>query len=112
MFIFGHYEDAINTQRRLPEDKWNPDGFAMTAGSLAALGRLDEAKALAARGFAKFPAILSVEKFALNRGWSPPEIAPLSILMRQAGFPVCAAKADIADNPNPSRLPECVLSRK
>ncbi|TMJ42199.1 MAG: tetratricopeptide repeat protein [Alphaproteobacteria bacterium] len=74
LFMVGRYEDAIRMQRRLPEQKWNPDGFAMTAGSLAALGQVDEAKALAARGFAKFPSVLSVEKFALDRGWSPPEL--------------------------------------
>jgi TolB-like protein/DNA-binding SARP family transcriptional activator/Tfp pilus assembly protein PilF len=107
LFMVGRYEDAVRTQRRLPEQKWNPDGFAMTAGSLAALGQVDEAKALAARGFAKFPSVLSVEKFALDRGWSPPESAKLLDLMQKAGFPICAAKADLADNPNLVRLPGC-----
>jgi TolB-like protein/Tfp pilus assembly protein PilF len=107
LFMIGRYEDAIRTQHRLPEEKWNPDGFAMTAGSLAALGRHDEAKALASRGYAKFPTVLSVEKFALDRGWSPPESAKLLDLMRKAGFPLCAVKADLADNPKLVRLPEC-----
>lgn len=107
LFMVGRYEDAIRTQRRLPEEKWNPDGFAMTAGGLAALDQLDEAKALATRGFAKFPSVLSVEKFALDRGWSPPESARLLDLMQKAGFPICAAKADLADNPNLVRLPGC-----
>jgi hypothetical protein len=105
--MVGRYEDAIRTQRRLPEDKWNPDGFAMTAGSLAALGRIDEARALAARGYANFPSVLSVEKFALDRGWSPPESTKLLDLMPKAGFPICAAKADIADNSKIVRLPAC-----
>ncbi len=109
LFMVGRYEDAIRTQRRLPEQKWNPDGFAMTAGSLAALGQVDEAKTLAARGFAKFPSVLSVEKFALDRGWSPPESAKLRDLMQKAGFPICAAKADLADNPNLVRLPGCTV---
>jgi tetratricopeptide (TPR) repeat protein len=107
LFMVGRHEDAIRTQRRLPEQKWDPDGFAMTAGSLSALGKLDEAKALAARGYAKFPSVLSVEKFALDRGWSPPESAKLLDLIQKAGFPICAAKADIADNPKIVRLPAC-----
>jgi TolB-like protein/DNA-binding SARP family transcriptional activator len=107
LFMVGRYEDAIRTQRRLPQEKWNPDGFAMTAGSLAALGKLDEANALATRGYAKFPSVLSVEKFALDRGWSPPESAKLLNVMQKAGFPVCATKADLADNPKIVRLPGC-----
>jgi TolB-like protein len=107
LFMIGRYEDAIRTQRRLPEEKWNPDGFAMTAGSLAALGQLNEAKTLANRGFTKFPSILSVEKFALNREWSPPESTKLVELMQKAGFPVCAKEADLADHLNPIRMPEC-----
>jgi TolB-like protein/class 3 adenylate cyclase len=108
LFMVGRYEDAIRQQFRLPEEKWNPDGFAMTAGSLAALGRLDEAKAIAGRGVAKFPSVLSIEKFALNRGWSPPEVAILTELMRKAGFPSCASEKDLAGTEKPVRLPECV----
>jgi hypothetical protein len=65
--MVGRYEDAIRSQRRLPDEKWDPDEFAMTAGSLAALARIEEAKVVVARGIAKFPGVLSVEKFALNR---------------------------------------------
>ena len=111
LFMVGRYEDAIHTQHRLPEEKWNPDGFAMTAGSLAALGQVVEAKALAGRGYAKFPTVLSVEKFALDRGWSPPESSKLLDLMQKAGFPVCAADADLADNPKVVRMPECITGR-
>jgi TolB-like protein/DNA-binding SARP family transcriptional activator/Tfp pilus assembly protein PilF len=107
LFMVGRYEDAIRAQRRLPEEKWNPDGFAMTAGSLAALGQMEEAKALAVRGFAKFPSVLSVEKFALNRGWSAQERDKLRNLMQKAGFPLCAHANDFGKDYKAVRLPEC-----
>jgi TolB-like protein/Tfp pilus assembly protein PilF len=109
LFMVARYEDAIRAQRRLPEEKWNPDGFAMTAGSLAALGRVDEAKALVARGIAKFPSVLSVEKFAFNRGWSPPERDKLNDLMQKAGFPLCAHANDFGKDYKPVRLPQCIF---
>ena len=112
LFMSGRYEDAINMQRRTPEEKWNPDGFAMTAGGMAALGRGDEARALAARGFTKFPNVLSVEKFALNRGWSAPERDKLLNLMRKAGFPLCAKASDFGRDYKSVRLPECAEAQK
>ena len=71
------------------------------------LGRADEAKALAARGVAKFPGLLSVEKFALNRQWAPAASKVMTDLMRKAGFPVCADAKDLAGIATPARLPEC-----
>jgi hypothetical protein len=82
----------------------------MTAGSLATLGRMDEAKALVARGVAKYPGQLSIEKFVLNRGWGGYAIPVLTDLMRKTGFPVCASDADLAGITKPVRLPECVKS--
>jgi hypothetical protein len=80
----------------------------ITAGSLAALGRSDEAKAMVARGLTKFPGLLSIEKFALNRDWPASVSAVLVDLMRKAGFPVCATDKDLALITKPVRLPECV----
>ena len=101
-------DDAVQTQRRQPEDNWNADGYVIMAGSLAELGQLDEAKALVARGTANFPPLLTIEKFALNRGWSADAVPVMSNLMRKAGFPACAGDGDLADIPEPVRLPECV----
>jgi TolB-like protein/DNA-binding SARP family transcriptional activator/Tfp pilus assembly protein PilF len=107
LVMVGRYEDVIRVQSRQPEDEWNTDGFVTVAGSLASLGRMNEAKALAARGVAKYPGLLSIERFALNRGW-PPEASKVMVdLMRRAGFPPCATAQDLADTPNPVRLPEC-----
>jgi TolB-like protein/class 3 adenylate cyclase len=103
----GRYEDAVQTQERQPEDQWNSDGFVITAGSLAALGRLDEAKAVVARGSAKFPGLLSIERFALNRGWSSQVSPVLTDLMRKAGFPPCATDKELEGIANPVRLSEC-----
>src|SRR5262249_9972939 len=58
LVMAGRYEDAVKAQERQPEDQWNSDGFVITAGSLAMLGRINEAKALVARGIAKFPGLL------------------------------------------------------
>ena len=62
---------------------------------------------LAKRGVAKFPGLLSIERFALNRGWPPNAIKVMDDLMRRAGFPACATAQDLADTPQPVRLPEC-----
>jgi tetratricopeptide (TPR) repeat protein len=105
--LAGRYGDVIQVQTRQPEEEWNSDGFAIVAGSLAALGRTDEAEALAKRGTARFPGLLSIERFALNRGWPPGDSKVIADLMRRAGFPACATSQELADTPNPVRLPEC-----
>ena len=67
----------------------------------------DEAAALVKRGLAKFPGLLSIERFALNRYWTPDGVKVMTDLMRKAGFPACATAQELADTPNPVRLPEC-----
>jgi hypothetical protein len=108
LVMVGRYEDVVRVQLRQPEDKWNTDGFVIMAGSLAMLGRLDEAKALVARGVVKYPGLLSIEKFALNRDWAAPSSAVIVDLMRKAGFPTCAGDKDLQGIAKPKRLPECV----
>ena len=106
--LVGRYEDAIHIQSRQPEDEMNTDGFAILAGSLAALGRLEEARGVVARGLAKYPGLLSIERFALNRYWPPDASKVMVELMRKAGFPACATAEELADTSDPVRLPECV----
>lgn len=105
--LAGRHADAIQVQSRQPEEEWNTDGFVVVAGSLAVLGRKEEASAVVKRGVAKFPGLLSIERFALNRGWPPDSIKIVEDLMRRAGFPACATTHDLADTPQPVRLPEC-----
>lgn len=105
--LVGRYEDAIRIQSRQPENEMNTDGFVVLAGSLASLGKADEAAAVVKRGMARFPGLLSIERFALNRNWAPGTAKVLVDLMRKAGFPACAAAQELADTPNPVRLPEC-----
>ncbi len=108
LVLVGRYEDAIRIQSRQPESEMNTDGFVILAGSLAFLGKMEEAKGVAARGMAKFPGLLSIERFALNRYW-PAEASKVMVeLMRKAGFPACATAEELADTPNPVRLAECV----
>jgi TolB-like protein/DNA-binding SARP family transcriptional activator/tetratricopeptide (TPR) repeat protein len=112
LVMVGRYEDVVRVQLRQPEDKWNTDGFVIMAGSLAMLGRLDEAKALVARGVVKYPGLLSIEKFALNRDWAAPSSAVIVDLMRKAGFPTCAGDKDLQGIAKPKRLPECVKAQQ
>jgi tetratricopeptide (TPR) repeat protein len=105
--LVGRYEDAIRIQSRQPESEMNLDGFVVLAGSLASLDRTEEAKGVVARGLAKFPGLLSIERFALNRYWAPGTAKVIEQLMRRAGFPACATSQELADTPNPVRLPEC-----
>lgn len=107
LVMVGRYEDVIRVQSRQPEEQWNTDGFVIVAGSLAALGRTEEAAALVRRGVGRYPGLLSIERFALNRGWPPEAATAMTDLMRRAGFPACAASQDLADTPKPVRLPEC-----
>ncbi len=107
MVLVGRHDDAIGIQQRQPEAEWNTDGFVIMAGSLATLGRKDEATALVKRGVERFPGLLSIERFALNRGWPPDASRAMVDLMRRAGFPACATSQELADTPKPVRLPEC-----
>ena len=111
LVMVGRYEDVLRNQEREPENKWNQDAYVITAGSLAALGRMDEAKTLVARGVAKYPNMLSIEKFALNRNFAPLASSVMTDLMRKAGFPVCASDGDLAGTARPVRLPECVKTK-
>lgn len=106
--LVGRYEDAIRIQSRQPENEMNSDGYVVLAGSLASVGRRDEAAALVARGVARFPGLLSIERFALNRHWPSDASKVMVDLMRKAGFPPCATAEDLGDTANPVRLPECV----
>jgi TolB-like protein/Tfp pilus assembly protein PilF len=105
--LVGRYDDAIRIQSRQPENEMNSDGYVVLAGSLASLGKMDEAAALVKRGVARFPGLLSIERFALNRYWNPDASKVMVELMRKAGFPACATAQELADTPNPVRLPEC-----
>ena len=105
--LVGRYEDAIRIQSRQPENEMNTDGYVILAGSLAAIGRKDEAAALVKRAIARFPGLLSIERFALNRYWPAEASKVMEDLMRRAGFPACATSQDLADTPNPVRMPEC-----
>jgi len=62
------------------------------------------------RSVAKYPGLLSIEKFALNRGWSADAVRVLTALTHKAGFPPCESDKELADVPKPVRLPECVKS--
>jgi TolB-like protein/class 3 adenylate cyclase len=114
-FMVGRYQDALNAMKRLPEDIWIPGDYAMVAGSLAMLGRDQEAKTVVSRGIAIFPRQLVIERFALRPDWTQDERAKLMEAMRQAGFPACAPDRDLDGSPvkpPDRRLPECVVAAR
>ena len=43
MVLVGRNDDAIRIQSRQPENEMNSDGYVVLAGSLASLGKMDEA---------------------------------------------------------------------
>jgi hypothetical protein len=82
----------------------------MVAGSLATLGRLDDARAVVARGVARFPDKLVIESFVSRPDWAAHERQRLIETMRKAGFPACAAPSALAAFSDPVRLPECATA--
>jgi len=103
-FVAGRYEDALAMEAHQPEEMWNPNAYAFASGSLVKLGRTEEAKALAARGLARFPAQLTLGSILAEGGWSDQETRLLVETMKAAGYPACRAK-ETSDQA--SRLPEC-----
>jgi tetratricopeptide (TPR) repeat protein len=106
-FMAGRYEDALRVLARIPDNQRRADDFILEAGSLAGLGRLEEAKAVVARASGRFPDI-AVESRIGVPGFIEHERRRLSETMRKAGFRVCASEKALKLYPDLIRLPECV----
>jgi TolB-like protein/class 3 adenylate cyclase/Tfp pilus assembly protein PilF len=105
-FMVGRYEDALRMQDRRPRESYQRYDYVFRAASLAALGRVDEARAAVAETLKQFPNI-TVEGFAGAPEWSEAERRRLTETMRKAGFPICADKVDLKNMPGIRRLSEC-----
>lgn len=105
-FMAERYEDALGMAARLTTDTYQRDHWVYHAGALAAVGRTDEARALAEKAVAARPD-LTVEVLANEPGYSKAEREHLTQAMRLAGFPLCATADALARFANPVRLPEC-----
>ena len=109
-FMAGRYEDCLQVLVQRPDDAMNAETFIRKAGSLAALSRAEEAKAVVAKALARFSDI-SVEGFASRPDFIEHERQRLIETMRKAGFPPCAKAEEMAQFEKPVRLPECDAER-
>ena len=109
-FMVGRYEDALRELTANPEETLGRLNLILKAGSLAALDRGDEAKAVVARALGRFPDI-TIEGHAGRPDFIEHERRRFVETMRKAGFPACLPAAEIAKLANPVRLPECEAER-
>ncbi|MER8434925.1 tetratricopeptide repeat protein [Mesorhizobium caraganae] len=105
-FMAGRYEDALKMQARMTLETYNLPKWSMRCGSLAALGRTEDAKACVAEALKRFPD-LTIEAMANEPGFSDAEHLRFIETMRKAGFPACASSEALAKFAKPQRLLEC-----
>jgi TolB-like protein/DNA-binding winged helix-turn-helix (wHTH) protein len=104
-FMVGRYEDALRMTDRLRPENYGRWIWTFRPATLAALGRVDEAKSLAKEALDRFPD-LTIEGF-VSALHTDAERKRMVETMRVAGFPPCAEPEALASIPNPVRLPEC-----
>lgn len=109
-FMAGRYGDALRMQDHVPKEAYLRHDFVYRAATLAALGRMDEARAAVAETLARFPQV-TVEWGAWWYGLAPLDYRRLDETMRKAGFPVCASAEDVKSRPDFKPLPECDAER-
>lgn len=106
-YMAGRYEAALAMIERLtPENYWR-DTWAFRAGSLAALGRLDEARAVSREAAAAQPD-RTIEVLINDPAFGPGERQHMLDTLPAAGFPACAPPGALDGIEKPVRLPECV----
>ena len=105
-FMAAHYEQSLAMIARLtPENYWR-DTWAFRAGSLAALGRVDEAQVISKEAAVARPD-LNIEVLINDPGYGDIEHKRFLETLRPAGFSACAAADVLAKLEKPLRLPEC-----
>ena len=109
-FMAGHYDEALRVLARKPEEGRYDQDKIEEACSLVGLGRLEEARAVAAQTMVKFPYI-SVERHVSRPDFIEHERRRYLELMPQAGFPACATEDQLARFEKPVRLPDCEKRR-
>ncbi len=108
-FFARRFEDTIALISRIPENARGRGSRLLLTLSYALLGRDDEAARARADLLAKYPSISA--ELLINQDWvfaRPEEENLLFDGFRAAGISLCASDADLAKNPKPRRLPECV----
>ncbi|MFO1208764.1 MAG: winged helix-turn-helix domain-containing protein [Amaricoccus sp.] len=105
-FMAGRYAAALRMIDRLaPENYWK-DTWAYRAGSLAMLGRIDEARAVS-REAAAAQAGRTIEVLVNDPGYGPLEHRRFLETLPAAGFPACAPPGALDAIEAPVRLPQC-----
>jgi TolB-like protein/class 3 adenylate cyclase/tetratricopeptide (TPR) repeat protein len=110
-FMVGRNGDVMRSSSRLPEESFTPLDYVMVAGSLVALGRVQEAKQLVGRAIGRFPEVLVTERFISRPDYTVDFDRPRILdAMRTAEFPACVPeKAGVggASSQQLVQLPEC-----
>lgn len=102
-FMAGRYRSALAMIDRVPADGRPPSLQAIHAGALAAVGRPEDAAAVAAAIVDAVPGT-SIETLASAPRWGDAERRRLVVTLRLTGFPACAGP----DATPFLRLPECI----
>ncbi|MEM6636196.1 MAG: winged helix-turn-helix domain-containing protein [Pseudomonadota bacterium] len=105
-FTVGRYDETVELLDRLDPDRFSSARWAKMAGSLAMLGRTEEAATTVESALEYFPD-LTIEGLANTIGLTDFEIDMWTGPMRRAGFPVCAASAAREEIAPRYRLPDC-----
>jgi TolB-like protein/Flp pilus assembly protein TadD len=105
-FMAGRYQESLAMIDRLAVENYHRDTWAFKAGALAALGRLEEARAVAESAAATQPD-LSIEVLINESSYNAAEHQRFIDTLRPAGIPPCAEPEVLATIEEPRRLPEC-----
>ena len=105
-FMVGRYEDALKMLERLTPDNYNRWRWMLRSGSLAGLGRIEEAQASVKEAL-KHHSDMTVEDMINAPGVSAVERKRYLETLPLAGFPLCASREALAKIAKPVRLPEC-----
>jgi TolB-like protein/class 3 adenylate cyclase/Flp pilus assembly protein TadD len=108
-FAADRYEDALRALERAAPDNYPPDVWIVHAGSLAMLGKVDEAKRWTSETLKRYPGF-TAEGWANEPGYSDGERQRFLKAMVLAGFPPCAPADVLIKIEKPVRLPECTRS--
>lgn len=103
------YEEAIQVRRKVPKAMFTEGDYIELAGFLVEVGRVGEARALAAEAMAALPDI-SIESWTGDPGWLEADRQRAISQMRAASFPACASEEELGRGAVKVRLPECAAN--